>query len=266
MNFAHVTCGTILAAGTILLASLLASPASAWVQNTTGESGDGLPLFWHEQHIDYVIDQDVIDAMGTRGIEAIYEAAAEWGRVSGVPEIRVYLPGELEDEDKVADSIKWMHDMPAKLQRPAGTIAITTSTWHSDGSLRSAPISINADAEWEAYPDYIDIYAIDLQSAMVHEFGHALGLEHSDKPGAVMSAYLPRGDLSRRQLTSDDVEGVLAVQDYAARHATAQALKTREPRYIYTCDATDIGVSSTISGKTVALLFVLFLIVRRKVA
>src|SRR5260221_3996412 len=69
-------------------------------------------------------------------------------------------------------------------------------------------IHMDADENWHAGGD-LDIYSVAL-----HEAGHALGLGHSDKPGAVMYPYYRLN----AQLTADDIAGIRAV--YAPPVAT----------------------------------------------
>ena len=45
--------------------------------------------------------------------------------------------------------------------------------------------------EWVAGPD-LTVRSVDLYSVTLHELGHALGLGHSDVPGAVMYPYYRR--------------------------------------------------------------------------
>jgi hypothetical protein len=46
---------------------------------------------------------------------------------------------------------------------------------------------------------------IDTETVWLHEFGHALGLDHSKDPDAVMYAYY---DAPQRELAQDDVDGI----------------------------------------------------------
>ncbi len=48
---------------------------------------------------------------------------------------------------------------------------------------------------------------IDLQSTVLHELGHCLGLAHSNVPGSVMEEQIILGDV-RQALTQDDINGV----------------------------------------------------------
>lgn len=57
--------------------------------------------------------------------------------------------------------------------------------------------------------------SVDLYSVALHEAGHALGLGHSDQPGAVMYPYYHQAD----GLTSDDIAGIQAL--YGAREGAA---------------------------------------------
>jgi hypothetical protein len=54
--------------------------------------------------------------------------------------------------------------------------------------------------------------ALDVESVMVHEFGHWLNLDHEDDPAihAVMNPYIDYGEV-RRVLTQDDKNGAIAI-------------------------------------------------------
>lgn len=51
----------------------------------------------------------------------------------------------------------------------------------------------------------------DVQNVMTHEFGHMLGLGHSDVTGATMVQGTYYGDISKRTLEQDDINGFNAI-------------------------------------------------------
>jgi len=52
---------------------------------------------------------------------------------------------------------------------------------------------------------------MDLQGIATHEYGHALGLDHSTAPGATMSAFASGNGVPDRSINSDDMAGVQSV-------------------------------------------------------
>ena len=49
---------------------------------------------------------------------------------------------------------------------------------------------------------------------MTHEFGHALGLEHSDEAHASMSSTTSLGELSKRDVHEDDIQGFVSLYPF----------------------------------------------------
>ncbi|HEX5660898.1 MAG TPA: matrixin family metalloprotease, partial [Polyangiales bacterium] len=52
---------------------------------------------------------------------------------------------------------------------------------------------------------------VDLRNVATHEFGHFLGLAHSDVEGATMYCAAYSRDVSKRYLGQDDIDGLCAV-------------------------------------------------------
>jgi predicted Zn-dependent protease len=76
-----------------------------------------------------------------------------------------------------------------------------TTIWPIGGEGKAIDISIiklRSDCDWK------DADALDLQSTLTHELGHALGFQHSDVYEDTMYFSLRPGDLSKRSLTSRD--------------------------------------------------------------
>jgi hypothetical protein len=90
-----------------------------------------------------------------------------------------------------------------------GVLALTSVTFGSSGAVLDTDIEINAAS---ANPSVVDsppctggvinssCVANDVQNTVTHEFGHALGLDHSPDPTSTMFASAPLGETSKRIL------------------------------------------------------------------
>jgi hypothetical protein len=109
-----------------------------------------------------------------------------------------------------------------------GTLALTTVTFDPDtGQIYDADVEINSGQNHITVGDESVVF--DLQSIVVHEAGHTLGLSHSSVAYATMFYRYDQNDgtLLLRTLSDDDVAGICAVYppgqergvcNYTARH------------------------------------------------
>lgn len=86
----------------------------------------------------------------------------------------------------------------------AAHTAVDSDSWQGD--IRHVIIEIDARRKWSqgatVSPD-----ELDLESVLLHELGHALGLDHSRNQEAVMRAGIRPGQ-TRRILEADDIAGL----------------------------------------------------------
>ncbi|WCJ20891.1 Metalloendoproteinase 3-MMP [Euphorbia peplus] len=67
----------------------------------------------------------------------------------------------------------------------------------------------DGEESWSTNPDDTQM---DLQSVVLHELGHVLGLGHSRDPEAIMYSGIAPGTI-KRELTQDDIDGIQALYD-----------------------------------------------------
>lgn len=92
----------------------------------------------------------------------------------------------------------------------SGTVLAVTCTWFTTSTQPFTVVEF--DMEFDPRWDWTTGAPIsfDVQSVATHEFGHALGLGHSEHGSAVMYATYPQG-ANKQQLTQDDIDGAVAI-------------------------------------------------------
>jgi hypothetical protein len=81
-----------------------------------------------------------------------------------------------------------------------------TEALYGAGGTLTGDVHVNAAKTWVDDPFEADDGALyDLQTVLLHEVGHALGLGHSDIDGSVM---FPSYEGGKRSLTADDIAGI----------------------------------------------------------
>jgi hypothetical protein len=188
----------------MLLLIALFSSANAYDLLVT-EAGDSMT--WRSFPVPYtVMTNQAPEDLDPVGCEAA--VAAAFGAWEALPATEVMFELDAAATDSVADSahdgmnVVWFdHSWDADPD-----VVALTSTWATDeGLILGFDIRINADTVYWSL-DGSD--GIDLQNALAHEVGHALGFDHSDVPGATMYEESHKGELRKRDLHWDDEDGL----------------------------------------------------------
>lgn len=112
----------------------------------------------------------------------------------------------------------------------------------AQGKKTYTEFDMEIDPGWN-WTDSTSSPQTDLQSVLLHEFGHALGLNHSQSnkcPGPSMCAsYAPKAIV--RALHKDDLDGLYAVYGQAAATPTATATATATATPTKTASPTPVG-------------------------
>jgi len=222
--------------------STLGARASAFCRTTTCESckqpedgcvTQGTPLFWPRSCVSYSVQKDATRwadlAEATRVVDASFDA---WTKVicpgtAGGPSLKLVNIGPVacrtaEYNDGVksvggnANVVVFYDDAWNSQDDQDGTLALTTVTYDwRNGEFIDADILVNGQNVLSTATP-VPSNAYDMQSLLMHEVGHFIGLSHSRAACSVprgcptMHALYPKGDDSYRTLETDDVAGVCA--------------------------------------------------------
>lgn len=168
----------------------------------------GSDVRWARMPVTYAINPDnapdELDDVAT--VDAIVAAFEAWAEVPAA-ELWFERLGNTASTTVENDSrnlVYWESDWEWD-----PNIVALTSTWSTpQGTLLGFDIRINATAEEDGTPRWTEDN-MDLQNAMTHEVGHAIGLDHSpDEFMATMFASTISGERTKRDLHWDDEEGV----------------------------------------------------------
>lgn len=121
---------------------------------------------------------------------------------SDATEIAQANPSE-EGQNLIGVAPTWRH--------PDEALSLTTVTFDStSGRILDADIELNGTAQW-SFSDTVAPGTSDLESVLVHEVGHMLGIAHSDDATAVMTRDFTAPVSERRTLAADDQAAVCAI-------------------------------------------------------
>lgn len=209
----------------VALVLLTASSASAFRRSVTS-AGDALA--WVTNCIDYFIHEDGSDDVNFNAVEAeVVRAFNQWEApncsdvnftYSGVT--REKRAGYFQNESNLNLIVwreggggvdDWEHD--------PSIIAVTTNTFCTEtnglcpfkGAIIDADIEMNGERFRFTNARLVALTQFDLGNTLTHEIGHLIGLDHTPIQDATMFASAPPGELAKRDLAQDDIDGVCEV-------------------------------------------------------
>ena len=148
-----------------------------------------------------------------QGIAAIRSAFQTWEDVATASIAFAY-----DGETSVAivskdgtNTIFWVTEQSAWTYGDDASAHTTTFVNGSTGRIEQVDIALNATPLFlagRAWTATGEAGKLDLQSVVTHEVGHVVGLDHVDNPDATMYPYSSLGDIGRRTLHQDDIDGV----------------------------------------------------------
>ena len=169
-------------------------------------TGSGAEQHWDVSEVPYYINLEGINKLDPKFVlEAITQSADIWM----TSDFTFVYEGETKERQaKIGDDNPSVIYFEDNWNESPGVLALTYR-WSSNSSGKIIHFDLainNTHHEWSTDGEE-DKH--DLQNAITHEFGHALGLGHSETPEATMAPTAPLGETQKRDLHEDDIEGVV---------------------------------------------------------
>ncbi len=236
--------------GMVWLFGCHASGVEAYVLKRTQS---GIPVAWTSMPVSYWVDAKGSQSLPDESeVQVIQQAFQVWSQVDCArlsfryegltPRAEVAVSSVGNN----ANHVLWIRS-PDRWPFPSNAIAVTQLTWVPDtGALVDADLAFrDFDIKWSTTEVPQEEHH-DLLNTAVHEIGHFLGLDHSTVPGATMFAEAPMGEVRKRDLTSDDREGVCFL--YPSNPSPFQWTVTSSTSGLTTCDAGNSGAAGRNTG------------------
>gem|GEM_PF-3511017 len=180
----------------------------------------GVIVRWYKPTVTVVYEsQGTPDVAETQEFVAIRAAMQTWNEVPcahPILEDGGTVHGKMPREDQDLNLLYFWQDAEGwnKEHADVGSTVIALTTLYYDPNTGAIH---NFDMEFADFSHDFTVTDIpwriryDLQAICTHEFGHALGLDHSTDPTATMYPKMTVGDTSMRSLARDDISGLCSV-------------------------------------------------------
>lgn len=209
---------------TAIVLALLTSSSQAYTFMTNDA---GAPLAWPEMPVRFTLNPANPFGIPEEEVEeAVLSAVETWEGAGAAVEFEYLGVTDTQDSAYDGENVVFFADVWGEDRSRAAV----TSAWSTeDGAIVAFDVAMNA-ADW-GFTTSDTEPVMDIENVLTHEFGHVLGLGHSDIDDlATMWATTSPGDLLRRSLRPDDENGLLASYGMETPMGLACSTATGGPR------------------------------------
>ena len=175
---------------------------------------------WGTNQVVYYVNPQNLFVSDSAAISAIQTAAAAWHDQSGA-NIQLVYGGTTNGSSLT------LNNKNEVFFRNDGIAYIGETYWWYDGTGRLVDADILLHETYTYFTGSGCSNGIYIEDVAIHEFGHALGLAHSDVPDTTMEPAMPGYcDTSQLTLEADDISGIRALYPPTASSSSGQVPAT----------------------------------------
>ncbi len=239
---------------------LWADPAGTFEQSRNPDNLS-VCLYWEDREVTVHLHEDCSADVSKQNCEtAVWTSLDTWnlppcsdfkfvsGGTTAITEVGF-------DWDHNVNLIIWRESAWA---HEAEALAMTTTTYdRNSGKIVDSDVEFNGRDYTFTTAESVNTL-VDIANTVTHEAGHMLGLDHCEVYDATMYGYAPKGEIAKRDLSQDDIDGLCYLYPVGGETPFC-------PDYKYPID--DGGCVCAAQGasrrtSSVILIFVLFLLLR----
>jgi predicted Zn-dependent protease len=209
--------------GLAITSWVLAPMANAFQQKTVNNDPEGATLWWGTDvsltmvgnitGSDTLSFQSVVKDSYTAWVDAMGDHGP---RFHMNPHMDSDQPPPAYNPDNIGPNMTIVFPTVEQWKFPDDALAVTLTTFNTEtGENLFSTIEWNPNQAFNILADGETneelLKTNDIANTLVHEFGHALGLGHSDSLTSTMYAYASPGEISKRLLGPDDYDGIGAI-------------------------------------------------------
>jgi len=222
-----------------LIAVVLAPAAGAYLKFGTSVGNQVVGLQWADFPVKYQITNRAVAGVTPQQLQAaVANGFATWGQPDNVN-----VSGQFNGLTNL-DPIEGNGTVIGFMSKPSQDRTLGETSWVIDdntGEIVSSSIFLNSIFAWSVAPNG-EANRFDVESVVVHELGHLLGLGHSSmgetdlqgggrvvrgKRAVMFPIAYGQGSIVDRQLQADDIAGITDIYGNATAAATLGALQGR---------------------------------------
>ena len=189
--------------GLLFLLSAGLGSAQAWTVNT---NQNGLPLNWPAGQVGWTLNANGNHALDPMGLQtAMEEAAGQWNDIEDSNIDLTYLGATTTEAIDYTDNQNVIY-FEDEWELDESLLAVTYVWSLDDGTIMAFDMAVNTSDHVWGTSGATDVN--DLHNTITHEFGHAVGLAHSDIADASMYESTHEGETTKRDINTDDEHGM----------------------------------------------------------